>query len=398
MSAQATGVDIDASSVTGFAERPSRKRSFPVVDTDVHHSFADKSELYPYLSEIYRDRFADYGLGVGSSTAHNGGFRGRRADTIDVEKTQPDNIGTSAINVEDTRTQLLDAAGIDIAILTGGGVGSASAMMDIDYATAICRAFNDYTIDHWLAADSRFRFTIAINHQDPVGSAVEIDRIGDHPGVVGVMMTCGAPKPFGFRSYHPIYEACERHGIAVAMHFGAEGSGINPPPTSAGYPSYYIESRQARPSFYSAHISSFIFEGVFEKFPTLKVAMLEGGFAWVPPLMWKMDLDWKGLRHQVPWVENLPSEYVKEHIRFATQPMEEPDKPDALKHVIDWMEGDRTLMFATDYPHWDWDDPAMTLTGFPDDLRRRIFFDNAVETFNLNKNGAIEHLLGGDVR
>jgi predicted TIM-barrel fold metal-dependent hydrolase len=47
------------------------------------------------------------------------------------------------------------------------------------------------------------------------------------------------------------------------------------------------------------------------------------------------------------------------------------------------MHGNRTLMFATDYPHWDWDDPAMSFTGFPDDLRRRIFAANAAETFGL---------------
>jgi len=40
-------------------------------------------------------------------------------------------------------------------------------------------------------------------------------------------------------------------------------------------------------------------------------------------------------------------------------------------------------MFATDYPHWDWDDPTMTLTGFPDDMRRRIFSQNALDTFGL---------------
>lgn len=363
--------------------RLQKRRAYPIVDTDVHHGYADKSDLYPYLSKYYAERFADYGFGVGTSHANNGGFRGRRADTIDVDAEQPDNIGASAIDVEDTVTQLLDATGIDIAILTGGSAGAASAMMELDYASALCRAFNDYTIERWLSVDDRFRFTIAICHQDPVGAAAEIDRLGSHPQVCGIMMPCGATKPFGHRFYHPIYEACVRNGLAVALHFGYEGAGINPPPSSAGYPSYYIESRQARPSFYSVHVASFIFEGVFGKFPTLKVAMLEGGFAWVPPLMWKMDLDWKGLRHQTPWVEMLPSEYLREHIRFATQPMDEPDDPNALKQIIDWMDGARTLVFATDYPHWDWDDPDMTLTGFSDDLRRRIFAGNAVETFNL---------------
>lgn len=376
---QSVGTEAEAAR----GSRRERRRAFPIVDTDVHHTFADKSDLFPYMNAYYAERFRDYGTGVGTGHANNGGFRGRRADTIDIEEPQPANIGTSAIDVDDTRARLLDGSGIDIAILTGGVGAGASAMLEVDYGTAICRAFNEYSMEHWVAKDDRFRYCLHINTQDPVGAVEEIERWGSHPAVCAIMLGCGSTRPFGNRVFHPIYEACERHGLAVAMHFGGEGSGINPPPTAAGYPSYYIEGRQMRPSYYAVHVSSFIFEGVFEKFPTLKVAMVEAGFAWVPPFMWKMDLDWKGLRGQTPWVKKLPSEYLKDHIRFATQPMDEPDDPGALKHIINWMEGERTLMFATDYPHWDWDDPAMTLVGFPDDLRRRIFADNAIETFNL---------------
>lgn len=383
-----TLADVRTSPATPTESRRERRRSFPIVDVDVHHTFADKHDLTPYLSSYYAERFLDYGYGVAGNHANNGGFRGRRADTIDLDQPQPENIATSAIDVDDTRVRLLDGSGIDLALLTGGPGGTASAMMEVDYGTAICRAFNDYSLEHWVAKDDRFRLAIHVNMQDPVGAVAEIDRLGSHPAVCAIMLGCGAPRPFGNRVYHPIYEACERNGLAVAMHFGNEGYGVNPPPTAAGYPSYYIESRQMRPSFYAVHIASFIFEGVFEKFPALKLAMIEGGFGWVPPFMWKMDLDWKGLRYQTPWVQKLPSEYLKEHIRFATQPLDEPDDPDALKQIVRWMEGERTLMFATDYPHWDWDDPEMTLVGFPEDVRRRIFADNAIETFNLTLPGA----------
>jgi predicted TIM-barrel fold metal-dependent hydrolase len=364
--------------------RLGRRRAMPILDTDVHHTYADKSDLYPYMNSYYAGRLRDYGTGIGTSHANNGGFRGRRADTIDVDVPQPANIGTSAIDVEDTRVRLLDAAGIDVAILTGGPGASASAMLEVDYGSAICRAFNDYSMEHWVAKDDRFRYCLHINTQDPAAAVEEIERWGQHPQVCAIMLGCGSTRPFGNRIFHPIYEACERHGLAVAMHFGGEGAGVNPPPTAAGYPSYYIEGRQMRPSYYMVHVASFIFEGVFVKFPTLKVAMVEAGFAWVPPFMWKMDLDWKGLRHQTPWVEKLPSEYLKDHIRFATQPMDEPDDPRALHDIIRWMAGERTLMFATDYPHWDWDDPEQVLVGFPDDLRRRIFWDNAAETFGIS--------------
>lgn len=362
------------------ATAPRRSR-LAVIDTDVHHGYRDRKDLDPYLPQIYRERLADYGVGGGGGYAHNGGLKGRRVDALYPD--DPTDNTTSAVNVDRVRTDLLDGAGIAVAILTGGAMSyPASGLTDVDYASAFCRAFNDFTVDRWLAADQRFRMALAICTQDPVGAAREIDRLGDHPGVVGVVMPCGAPKPFGNRFYHPIYEACQRHGLTVALHFGGEGTGVNPPPTSAGFPSYYIEARQARPSYYQVHLASLIFEGVFERFPTLKVAMLEAGFAWVPAYRWKLDADWKGLRHQVPWVKRLPSEYIREHVRFATQPIDEPDDPSAIERLIDWC-GPETLMFASDHPHWDWDDPNEILLNIPDALRQRIFVDNARETFPL---------------
>lgn len=364
---------------------PKSRKKITIVDTDVHHSYKSKSDLFPYLNKFYAARLAEYGFGVlANCFAFSGGSRGRRADLIEENNPPPaDAVFAGAHDVEETRKRLLDANGIDLALLTGGLGQVASAMTDLDYASALCRAFNDFSLEHWVAKDPRFRYALHINSQDPVGAVAEIDRLGSHPAVCAILLGCGAPKPFGHRFYHPIYEACVRNGLAVAMHFGAEGAGVNPPPSAAGFPSYYIEERQLRSSYYAANVSSFVFEGVFEKFPSLKIGMLEGGFAWLAPLMWKMDLDWKGLRRQTPWVKKLPSQYIKEHIRFATQPMEEPEDPNALKHIIEWIGGSQILMFATDYPHWDWDDPLMTLADYPEELRRRIFSENAIDTFGL---------------
>jgi predicted TIM-barrel fold metal-dependent hydrolase len=340
----------------------------------------DKSDLTPYMPKHYLDRWADYGFGgFGGGYTANGGYRGYRMDAI------PDGVpnvpGVAAGDVDLTRRQLLDECGIECALLTGGPASGASTLADVDYGAAICRAFNDYTVEHWLAADSRFRFAMNVNAQDPEGAAAEIDRLGAHPQVVSIILQCGAMRPFGQRIYRPIHEACVRNGLAISIHFGTEGSGPNPAPTAAGYPSYYAEARQARPSFYQAHLASFVFEGVFERYPNLIVAMLESGFAWVPPYVWRMDADWKGLRPQIPWVKRPPSEYVFENVRFASQPADEPDPPEALGSILEWMHADRTLMFASDYPHWDWDDPSQTFMRVEEPLRSRIMGLNAREAF-----------------
>ena len=186
----------------------------------------------------------------------------------------------------------LDVYDIDYAVLTGGPY-AAAVHTNPDYASAYCSAFNDWTKDHWLSADPRFRASIHICPVDPQLAVKEIDRLGPDPAFVQVMMPAGARMPFGNRHYHPIYEACERHGLPVSVHFGGEGAGLAAPPTAAGYPTYYLEMRMARPQIAQAHVTSLVVEGVFEKFPDLHFIFVEMDTFWLPGLMWHLDLDWR---------------------------------------------------------------------------------------------------------
>ena len=157
------------------------------------------------------------------------------------------------------------------------------------------------------------------------------------------MMPAGARMPFGNRHYHPIYKACERHGLPVSCHFGAEGAGTSSPPTAAGYPTYYLEMRMARPQIAMAHVTSLICEGVFEKFPEFMFLFVEVDTFWLPGLLWHMDME----------------TYLR------------------------WCRADEVFVFASDYPHWDWDEPSSLLKGFDDDLRAKIFGTNARKMYGI---------------
>ena len=130
-------------------------------------------------------------------------------------------------------------------------------------------------------------------------------------------------------------------------------------------------------------IASLIFEGALERFPGLKVVLIEGGFGWVPAFGWRMDAHWSRMRAEVPQVKHPPSEYLRRHCWFTTQPMEEPENPAHLLDIIDWI-GPERLMFSTDYPHWDFDDPKWVLkVRLPQTTREAIFRGNARALYGL---------------
>jgi predicted TIM-barrel fold metal-dependent hydrolase len=80
----------------------------------------------------------------------------------------------------------------------------------------------------------------------------------------------------------------------------------------------------------------------------------------------------------------MPSEYIRESVRFSSQPMEYPEDPTHLRQMLDMIGTDEFLMFSTDYPHWDFDSPRHAFPKtFPKDLRRKILSENARSFYEL---------------
>ena len=104
-----------------------------------------------------------------------------------------------------------------------------------------------------------------------------------------------------------------------------------------------------------------VVEGVFQKFPALKFVFVEGGVAWLPAMMWRLDKNWKALRSTTPWLTRLPSEIIQEHIFLTTQPIEEPDDINHFRQMLNMFDAEKMLMFSSDYPHWDGDMPDIAM-------------------------------------
>jgi hypothetical protein len=153
-------------------------------------------------------------------------------------------------------------------------------------------------------------------------------------------------------------------------------------PTYAGWPSHRVEDYIAQSTAFETQLLSLVAEGVFQKFPDLKVVMSESGFTWLPNWFWRTGKTWRGVRPEVPWVDRAPAEIVSDHVRFTLQPVDAPAKDSALlRRTLEHIGSDRLILFSTDYPHWHFDGEDALPDGFAEDTIRRMLVDNPLETY-----------------
>jgi predicted TIM-barrel fold metal-dependent hydrolase len=351
-----------------------RGRVDSVIDCDVHNNVSSIEVLYPYLSDRWHDYVIEHGV-----TSLEPNYYPTGAPLSARPGTKPPAGGPAGSDLGLLREQLLEPWGIRYAVLNC--LYGVQLIHNEDWALAMARAVNDWQIAEWLEKDSRLRASIVVPTQNPEMAAQEIDRIGDHSGFVQVLMLARSEMTLGRRHYWPIYEAAERHGLPVGVHAG--GSPGNPI-TPVGWPSHYIEDYASLAQAFQSQLVSLVSEGVFAKFPKLRVVLIESGFTWLPSLMWRLDKNWKGLRREVPWVDRLPSEIIHEHVRLTIQPVDEPDDPKYLLQTIEQLGSDELLLFSTDYPHWHFDDQRDALpVELSADLERKIFVENARALYGL---------------
>lgn len=351
-----------------------------MIDCDVHQNFNGLRDLAPWLDPSFRE-YVEIGGYTGLQLpnypwVHPGGFF--------MDDARPAAGGVAGSDYDTMREQLLDAFEIEYAVLTGEEILTLSCLPHPQLAAAIAIAYNRWLCEEWLPRDERLKGSIVVATQDSRAAAKEIRERGQHPDVIQVLLPCGARTGYGDPHFRPIFEAAVELGLPVAMHVGAEGLGTNPPPTATGHPSYYLEWHTLLPCAAMSHIVSLVCHGVFEALPELKIVVIEAGVTWLPGLVWRLDANWRALRSEAPWVRRLPSEQIREQVRFTTQPLEHPKRRSQLVAVLEAFEGlDDMLMFATDYPHWDIDPPRIASSRLPEHWRERVMSENARALYRL---------------
>jgi predicted TIM-barrel fold metal-dependent hydrolase len=350
-----------------------------LVDTDVHPMLTSPAELKPFLAERWHHYLRHHTVVPISIAAINHGTR------VDA---RPEDGRPAGSDPELMERQLLGEAGVDFAILVWHTWGP---LANPEADAAWTAAFNDWQASTWLGdhnAHGRYFGSIRIPAQNPDAAIREIERYADDPRFVQLLLVHPYQPAFGHPSYEPIWRAAAEAGLPVAVHVSVGQLGATQFMHPCGHPAFMFEwHTTSYPAAYSAHVASLVCSGVFERIPDLRFVMLEGGISWAWALGNHLDRNWRLLRSEVPALRHKPSDYIRRHVWFSTQPVEEAfTGPEPVLQAWEQLDAARRIMFSSDYPHWDFDDPKRALPRMAPDLRRRIMADTAIELYDLPRD------------
>jgi predicted TIM-barrel fold metal-dependent hydrolase len=353
------------------ATAPDAQSRMGIADCDLHLGPRSLEELKPFLPSRVLRYIETYGM------AHRVGWQNgepaypKSAPYAARRDAFPPNGSPPGTDLDFTRRQHLDPFNIQLGVVNPPQ--PSQNFMNPDLGNAMSRALNDWQIEALVRPEPRLRASIVVNYEDPPAAVHEIERCAGIDGFGHVLLMSRTSEPLGARRYAPILDAAAAADIPVAMHaFGFAGH----PSTSSGWPSFYLEDMVGHAQGFQAHLTSLVIEGAFERLPNLRFIMIEGGFGWLPSLCWRLDQLWRRLADETPHLKRLPSEYIRDQVWLTTQPLEEPPNREHLLDLIEWVGWDR-LLFASDYPHWDFDDPSQALPLVDVTRRRQVFHDNA---------------------
>jgi predicted TIM-barrel fold metal-dependent hydrolase len=348
-----------------------------VVDTDAHF-FESLDTLVRYFDEPWKTYLSngqapkDFFLSRSTGDRSVGGRIKREEVGYYEEPMTPEEV-----------PQMMDFLGVDASIVISHLMLAYPGMRSDDTrAASLARGALQYLLDRVVDPDEGIYTFIPVPYHDPEASVELIDEFADERGIVGVcFITAGAEPPLGNRRYDPIYRATEAAGLPAIFHTG--GSGIDEYHTR-GYEKF-IETHTL--GFLESNMSqlvSLVIQGIPEKFPDMDIVFQESGVLWVSSLMHRLDAEYMKRQSEAPLLEQKPSAYMRDFY-YGTQPLEIPDDKAYFERALRVMGGPENLMYASDYPHWDFDRPTRIrdISFLSDAEVDAVLGDTAVEVFGL---------------
>jgi len=361
-----------ADAATRETTKPSGYLGYAPIDCDIHPAVPDTKALLPYFNDYWRETILQRGIERLSlsltSYPPNAPSSARPDWRVKGQKPGAD--------YELLKREALDAFGTRYAICNV--LHAAQMLHSEDMSAAFCTAVNDWLAKEWLDRDPRLRASILVPTENPELAVEEIERRAGDRRFVQVLMYAMNELPLGRRFYWPIYKAAEQHKLAVGIH---AGSLYRHAPSSIGWGSYYLEDYVLQAQAFESQLLSLVSEGAFARHPDLRVVMMESGFSWLPPFMWRANKTWRGVRPEVPWVKKPPADIVRHHVRLTVQPIDEPPDEKILEQIVNQIGSDEMLLFSTDFPHWHFDGMDALPKALSGSLAKKILVDNPMAAY-----------------
>lgn len=366
-----------------------RLQDYVIVDVDSHHveiqywdevvEYIENPVIRTQAKEYHKSRvgappYGMYGnLGmryqdVGGRIAH----QSDRRETVEEPGVHRDVVLTR---------RAMESIGIDYMVVFPTGMLQLGMTPQTDMEVLLSRAYNRWMVEKLLKADSRIKSLLFLPVSEPDAALRMVEEFAGEPGVIGFMVTSVRDKPLHINPYMKLYAALEERRMPLAFHGGY--SWQNPSMTQFHR---FIGVHALGFVFWNmAHLTNWVLNGLPERFPNLKVMWMESGLAWVPFLMQRLDNEYMMRTSEAPLLKRLPSEYIRE-MYFSSQPLERRNLK-ALEGTMEMMDAENRLLYASDWPHWDFDLPS-TIFDLPflsGRAKRNILGETALKLFNLDR-------------
>jgi predicted TIM-barrel fold metal-dependent hydrolase len=339
------------------------------IDCDVHVTVPGMQSLLPYMTEAWQDMIVSRGTdGLELASYPSGTPIACRPDWRPAQGKP----GTDFSMLQREALDGFDSRAAIVNCLYGG-----QAVHSEDLAQTLCRAVNDWVAAEWLDRDPRLRASIVVPAQNPHYAAEEIELRAADKRFVQVQLLAMNEMLLGRRYYWPIYEAAVKHDLPIGIH---AGSAFRHAPTSIGWPSHYVQDYVGQSMGFESQLLSLMGEGVFNHFPSLRIVLIESGVTWLPAFLWRAIKSWRGLRSETPWFTRSPAELVRQHVRMTMQPFDAPTAAE-VERIMQHIDSDEILLFATDFPHWHFDGREALPPGLSAHTIQKLAVDNPLATY-----------------
>lgn len=352
-----------------------------VVDIDAHY-VEEIRDFAAYLDEPHKTRISGwsgkYLLPLVAGSQYDVMIHGH----IERRTQQDDGASHRSLGLQSPADvpKAMQQLGIDYIVLIPSYMLSLASVQNREHAVAVCEGFAHYMLERVVDPAKGIYTSIVAPTQDPRRAAELIREHGTNPGVCAVTIPCGARPPLGHAMYNPIYEAAQDLGLPIIIHadfVGPDLSRFQPMPR-------WVQAHALDMVFgIAVALTSIVLDGVPERYPNLKFVFEEAGVMWAPAFLGRLDTEFLRRREDAPLLKRLPSQYLGEQIFLGSQPIETPRTMRQLKATFEMIDAKNTLMFATDWPHWDYDEPSAIadLPFLDEEARRNIMGETALRVF-----------------